>query len=99
MTVNFNEAHAGQQAFVFRCPPGDEHGWVTDPEWWNDIDDPVRTKRQRWMLLSEDDVVFHPRHELCPACGGDDTRCDFCDSTGTHPLAGQMEILNGDNDE
>lgn len=71
MTIDFDKARAGESAFVYVCPPGDEHGWVTDPEWWNDIDEPVTVVRQQWQLVHEDKVTFHDRTELCPECNGD----------------------------
>lgn len=102
MIVNFMNARAGDEAFVWKCKPGDEYGWVTDPEWWDDIDEPVETVRQQWQLICEDKVIFHPKHELCPKCHGDgavpspagiDVECDKCKGDGGHPLAGQMEVL------
>lgn len=102
MTTNFMDAKVGEHAWVYKCPPGDEFGWVTDPEYWDDLDEPVVVKRQRWCLVAEDEVRFHPSHELCPSCGGDgasrspvgiDIECEFCRGDGGHPLAGQMEEL------
>ncbi len=99
MIVPFDSARAGEESIVFTCALGDEYGWVTDPEWFDDIDEPVTVKRQQWQLICEHEVTFHPRHELCPRCGGEGTHplsdaisCATCHGDGRHPLAGQMEV-------
>lgn len=70
--VPFTDAKPGDTALVYRCTPGDEYGWVTDKEWFDDIDDPVTTVRQVWRLVSEETVTFHPSTELCPMCHGEE---------------------------
>lgn len=107
MTVNFIDATPGEDAYVYRCEPGSEYGWVVDLEWWDDIDDPVTVKRQRWRLVDETELIIHPSHELCPTCNGDGgvdepdgwslvrCQCPTCDGDGRHPLAGDIEEVGG----
>ena len=106
--VPFSEAIAGMTSYTYTAPPGDEYGWVTDTEYFDDIDDPVTVKRRLWTLVSEDTVTFHPRHELCDVCGGDgavpspagiDVDCEKCGGDGDHPLAGQMEIHSHEGEQ
>lgn len=93
-TVPFQDAKPGDEAHVFDYRPiGDEFGWVTDEGYFDDLDDPVTVTRQRWRLVSEDKVMFHPRTELCPDCDGDPDECGTCDGDGRHPAAGSMELL------
>jgi hypothetical protein len=70
VTANFDEAEIGGDAWVY-CTPDDEDGWVVSPEWFDDIDEPETIKRQRWVLVEEQTVIFHPQHELCPDCNGE----------------------------
>lgn len=104
--VPFSEATVGEETYTYRPDPSGEYGWLTDPEWWGDLDDPETVTRQRWRLVSEDTVVFHPLTELCPRCHGEgqerypvgsgyaDHDCTLCGGSGGHPLAGQMEVLS-----
>jgi len=96
--VPFFEAVPGQSSYVYDARPvGDEYGWVTDPDYFCDLDDPVTIKRQVWMLVSEDQVIFHPSTELCRDCQGEGTvghdDCHRCGGDGRDPLAGEMEAL------
>lgn len=94
MIVPFSKARPGEESFTFTDPTG-EYAWVTDPEWFDDIDEPVTVTRQQWQLICEDRVTFHPKTELCPTCGGEGTvACPTCDGAETHPLAGKIEVLS-----
>lgn len=101
MVVPFDKAQPGEEAWVYKCPPLHDYGWVTDPEWFDDMDEPTTVKRQLWRLVSEDEVTFHHSTELCPECHGDgaipspagvDVECAKCKGDGGHPLAGEMEV-------
>lgn len=70
--VPFIDAQPGDHAYTYRPDPSGEFGWVTDAEWFDDIDGPVTVTRQCWLLERTETVVFHPRHELCPTCRGDE---------------------------
>lgn len=70
--VPFSVAELGDQSHVYRCPPGQDFGWVTDPEYFDDCDVPTVVKRQVWQLVAEDTVVFHPPTQLCPTCQGEE---------------------------
>jgi len=106
----FSEAKPGDMSFVYVVPPEmrDDVGWVTDPEWFEDLDDPATVTRQVWQLLGERTVIFHPSHELCPVCHGEgeiehadtmtNSDCLFCDGDGRHPLAGQEEVKSTKGD-
>lgn len=85
----FIEAELGDESYTYKSDPSGEYGWVTDPEWFDDIDDPTTVTRQRWRLVGQDEVTFHPRTEPCPRCNGDgvlpcpldtdgDGDCAFC---------------------
>lgn len=92
MTTNFSKAQIGQLSHVYVCPPDYEFSFVTDPEYFEDVDDPLTIKRQTWRLVREEAVTFHPRTELCPTCAGEGEECPTCED-GLHPLAGEIEIV------
>ena len=79
------------------CPPGWEYGWVTEREYFDDLDDPLTTVRQFWRLERRQEVIIHPRGELCNECGGDPEEfggCGTCDDSGVHPCEGQVEVIS-----
>ena len=102
MTVNFRDAKLGDTANTWDWPLSDEFGWVTDTDYFHDIDQPVTTKRRTWRLIAETTVTYHPTTELCPECHGDETvpspagidiDCPTCiNDPGRHPYAGQQEV-------
>lgn len=57
--VPFGEAKPGEQAVVYDVSKLDwDFGWVTQTEYFDDIDDDLTVKRQVWQLISEDEVTF-----------------------------------------
>lgn len=81
--VEFAAAKPGQAAYVYVCPKGWEYGWVTDVDYFTDeAVDPLTVTRQRWVLMSEDQVVFHPADELCPHCHGEEVEPCPIDTDG-----------------
>ena len=102
--TTMSDAKPGDTTVIFQCLPDSEYGWVTDPEWFDDIDEPVTIIRQHWRLTEEGKVTFHPRTELCLTCNGEGEvqwdhqagpqieTCSMCKGDGVHPLAGQMEV-------
>ena len=97
MTVDFIKAEPGDEAYTYLPDPGGEYGWVTEPVEFDDLDDPVTVKRQRWRLVDEDTVIFRPRTELCPQCHGEevipcpadtdgDGDCAFCSKPGNEHI-------------
>jgi len=96
--VNFMDAKPGDLAHTYTPDPTGECGWVTDVEWFDDVDVESRVKRQTWRLVSEERATFYPSTELCPSCHGEGetiiTRtCETCGGSGVHPLAGQMVAM------
>lgn len=52
---------------------GGEYGFVTDDEFFDDIDEPVEVVKQTWRLVSSETVTFKPPwyEDEEPAAGGD----------------------------
>ncbi len=77
-------------------------GAVNELEHFDDLDDPITLERREWVIVTVSTVIMHPRTELCPVChveGEWDPQpsltihCAACKGDGTHPLAGQVEIV------
>jgi len=91
------DVEPGDRAVFFTCEPGDDFAWVTDLEHFDDVDVPVETVRQHWVLERAERIRIHPSLELCNECGGDPEQfggCGTCDGTGEHPMQGQIEVLS-----
>jgi hypothetical protein len=104
-TVPFKEATPGDRSVVWCCPPGDDYGWVSDPEHFEDRCDKITVKRQVWHLVDEADTTWRPPTEMCDDCGGEGVvdnpnpstngedgphvRCGTCLGDGGHPDAGR----------
>lgn len=83
---------------TYDCPDGWEFGWVSDPDYFTDADEPVTVVRRRWVLVERTEVTWHPTTELCRTCGGDGDLvaadgetlmpCGRCDGDGGDPDAG-----------
>ena len=105
-TVPWLDAKPGEDAYTYEVSHlTDDYGWVTETNFFDEIDEPVTTIRKRWHLVSEDVVTFHPSTELCPKCNGEgcvelsdittDTciqNCPTCGGSGVSPVAGEMTI-------
>lgn len=105
----FIDAKPGDESYVYRRADNEpiygEYGWVTDLDYFEDEDDDIRLKRQRWQLISEDVIEIIHRTALCPTCHGDETvpspagidvKCETCGGDGGHPQAGETRIIEGE---
>ena len=71
---------------------------VDSPDWFWDLDEPVEAIRTIYRYSHFEKVAFHPIHELCETCDGEETvgtdTCPTCKGDGRHPFAGEMEVLD-----
>ena len=92
-TVLFMDAEPGHLAYTWTAEPDSDFGWYGDPEYFEEIDEPITTTRQLWRLVSTDRVTFHPAHELCPTCHGDPELCQVA----WHPAHPDYDVTPPDD--
>lgn len=77
----------------------DEFEFVRHTSWFEDDDEPLRLRRQRWECIEDEVGTYWPTSvQLCDACIGegelyppevaDVIACPRCKGTGEHPLRG-----------